>query len=90
MKALAAALCGLLLAALPSTSALADTTEYVYTYTGNPFTTGPMAGESIDLSFPVAAPLGDNLSNANITPIQWSVSTASGMIMEAYEVTSSG
>jgi hypothetical protein len=35
MNRLTVALCGLMLAALPSTSVLADT---MYTYTGNPFT----------------------------------------------------
>ena len=62
MKALAAALCGLLLAALPFTSALADTT---YTYTGNQFNTfgGDAACPTecnIYGSFTISAPLGPN------------------------------
>jgi hypothetical protein len=77
MKVLAAALCGLLLAALPSTTAMADT---VYTYTGNPFTTAISglfvalpagsftASDFVSGSFTVSSPLGADLVAQIISP----------------------
>ena len=70
MNRLNAVLCGIILAALPSTSALADT---VYTYTGNPFTTSHVGGiytpsDFISGSFTVATPLAPDSPYGAITP----------------------
>jgi PEP-CTERM motif len=72
MNRLTVVLCNLMLAALPSTSALADT---VYTYTGNTFTTGLInnfttslptgpftANDFVSGSFTVSTALGPNHS----------------------------
>jgi hypothetical protein len=66
MKAFAAALCGLLLAVLPSTTALADT---IYTYTGHDFNNSGLvppnpltASDFISGSFTVSTPLAANLA----------------------------
>ena len=69
MNRLNAVLCGIVLAALPSTSALADT---VYTYTGNPFTPSPVgiytSSDFITGSFTVATTLAADSPYGAITP----------------------
>lgn len=74
MNRLTVVLCGLMLAALPPTSALADT---MYIYTGNAFTdaTAPLTtSDSVTGYFTVASPLGANLSLGPITPTAFSFS----------------
>lgn len=76
MKRLTVVLCGLLLAALSSTAALADT---IYTYTGNPFTTTEVGGiytssDFISGSFTVATPLAADSPYGAITPESFSFS----------------
>jgi PEP-CTERM motif len=80
MKRLNVVLCGLILATLPSTSALADT---LYTYTGNAFTSNDLDGgpdspfstsSSVSVWFTVVTPLGDNLAFTDITPTNYSIS----------------
>src|SRR5882724_1943799 len=76
MKGLSLVFCGLLLAAFPSATALAD--SYTYTYSGNDYTifSNPAlytASENISGSFTVLAPLP---ASANLTfePNSWSFS----------------
>jgi len=75
MNRLAITLCGFILAALPSTSALADT---VYTYTGNHFTHADAlyftTTERVSGSFTLSSPLAPNMSLTAITPVQFSFS----------------
>jgi hypothetical protein len=74
MNRLPIVLCGLLLAVLPSTSALADTT---YTYTGNPFNTLNGVYTTSDFvsgSFTVATPLAPDTPYGAITPGSFSFS----------------
>lgn len=74
MKRFYAVLCGLILVALPSTSALADT---IYTYTGNifhvfgaPVQPGPYtASDFVTVSFTVSAPLAPSMQLGATTTI---------------------
>lgn len=68
MDRLSVFLCGLILAAIHSSSAWADT---IYTYKGNPFTLtyGPYTNSDfVSGSFTVASPLG---ANQEINPVNW-------------------
>ena len=79
MNRLVVVLCGMVVAALPSTSAFADT---VYTYTGNPFNLGNGPGttpvlpfttsDSVSGWFTVATPLGDSVALAPVNAIAYS------------------
>jgi hypothetical protein len=62
--------CFSLLLALPL-SMRADTT---YTYTGNAFISGPLAGDSISVTLTLPTPLGDNLVDAQFFPESYSIS----------------
>lgn len=76
MNRLSVFFCGVILSALPSIPAWADT---IYTYTGNHFTMLNYApiqyslSDSIDLSFDVASPLGANLSNGLVIPTSYTI-----------------
>ena len=85
MNRLTVVLCGLMLAALPSTPALADT---VYTYVGNPFTSGystPLpdgpytTSDFVTVSFTVSTPLASNLFY-NLTPTVFTFTDGAGMV----------
>jgi hypothetical protein len=76
LKSITSAFCFCLLLTLCAVSAKADTT---YTYRGNPFTViqcilplTNCVGSSIDGSFTLASPLGDNLNNAFVNPQSYS------------------
>jgi PEP-CTERM motif len=79
MKLIRVVVCGIAMAALPFTSALADT---MYTYTGNPFTSGSSGppdapfttSDSVSGWFTIAAPLAANLAIGSITPTAYSFS----------------
>jgi len=67
----------LIVAGLVTWTARSAEANTIYQYTGNPFTSfvSPYtSGDALSLSFALASPLADNLSNQAITPISFSFS----------------